>query len=607
MITLSVFQQHLASTELLPSVSVSVQSIDGQEQHLRKWVALMSSQTEAQQVEQLEKVLTELGVADVDDQQRCKLIRIVLDAADRLIAALRQYYIYETGALSDAQLGHVAQVKSIYYLIILAYNSVIRREISLLEKQKSPASNGWQRHFTGEKSSLVTLAIAIHQTLFMYQKLLIEEALCYQKPSSYIWAAINRLYYLAYQHHAATLDLSIYTVTNRADTIHRLYCQICLHSLLNVRSMRRPNMLLVQRLLPEWAESIVATIEPQTETRVFVNLHSDNPPTYLTAHSDINPYENRYDCLFIELASMIATLKLRRQILMSEGSEGVEYCLLNKVVMTLTYRYIQPQLTIPTKYSAKQIATIVTGFNDIHYHASHAQGIRKLIGTEALPDEQRPRYDTVPKNQMISNLLTVETFDSKDALSHFRTLRLVVNPEDLPVVTEDKIVTPSASKITKIRKADSEASSKIVVTDNNPVNADLGPHVTTPPPLQIMSLFLLCRPETATEVDWSMGVVRWLNFDSQNPEVEWKVLGHKLITCGVRLEDKGSRSQHFVPAFMIAGDDQLQTTCSLIVPTSYFQTSDRVIMRLNNKQKSLRVLHPLLVTDEFSQYEVVQL
>ncbi len=70
----------------------------------------MPSQTEAQQTEQLEKVLMELRVADVDDQQRFTLITIVLEAADRLIAALRQYYIYEAGALSDAQLAHVAQV-----------------------------------------------------------------------------------------------------------------------------------------------------------------------------------------------------------------------------------------------------------------------------------------------------------------------------------------------------------------------------------------------------------------------------------------------------------------------------------------------------------------
>lgn len=605
MITLSVFQQQLASIAALPAAYGK--STDGQEQHLRNWVALMPSQTEAQQTEQLEKVLMELRVADVDDQQRFTLITIVLEAADRLIAALRQYYIYEAGALSDAQLAHVAQVKSLYYLIVLTYDGVIRREIALLDQQKPPASSGWQRHFTGEKSSPVRLAIAIYQTLLMYQKLLIEDALCYQKPPSYVWAAINRLYYLAHQRHAATLDLSSHVVTNRADTIHRLYCQICLHSLLNVRGMRRPNMLLVQRSLPEWAEPIVATIEPQTETRVFVNLHSDSPPTYLTAHSDINPYENQYDCLFIELAPVVAYLKARRQALMNEGSEGVECCLLDRMAMALTYRYIQPQLTVPTKYSPKQNATMVTGFNDIHYHASHAQGLISLIGTKELPDAQRPRYDTVPKKQTTNGLLSVETFDSKDALSHFRTLRLIINPEDISAVTEDKVVTPSTATITTMSKVGSEASSMVAVMDSNTTNADIHPGDTAPPPLQMMSLFLLCRSETKTAADWSMGVVRWLNLDTRNPEVEWQVLGHKLISCGLRLEDRGSRSQHFVPAFMIAGDEQLQTTCSLVVPTSHFQTSDRVIMRLNNKQKSLRLLNPLLVTDEFSQYEVVQL
>ena len=605
MITLSVFQQHLASIAPLPTASGK--STDGQEQHLRNWVAMMPSQTEAQQAKQLEKVLTELRVADVDDQQRFTLITIVLDAADRLIAALRQYYIYEAGALSDAQLAYVAQVKSLYYLIVLTYDGVIRREIILLDQQKPSAISGWQRHFTSEKSSLMTLATAIYQTLLTYQKLLIEDALCYQKPPSYVWAAINRLYYLAHQRHAANLDLSGYVVTNRADTIHRLYCQICLHSLLNVCSMRRPNMLLVQRLLPEWAEAIVATIEPQTETRVFVNLHSDSPPTYLTAHSDINPYENQYDCLFIELAPVVAYLKARWQTLMNEGSEGIECCLLDKMVMALTYRYIQPQLTVPTKYSPKQNATMVIGFNDIHYRASHEQGLISLIGTKELKDAQRPHYDTVPKKQITNGLLTVETFDSKDALSHFRTLRLIINPEDSPVVTEDKVVTSSATMTTTMSKASSEASSTIAVMDSNTANFDIHPSDTAPLPLQMMSLFLLCRSETKTKADWSMGVVRWLNLDTRNPEAEWQVLGHKLISCGLRVEDRESRSQHFVPAFIIAGDDQLQTTCSLIVPTSHFQTSDRVIMRLNNKQKSLRLLNSLLVTDEFSQYEVVQL
>ena len=104
-----------------------------------------------------------------------------------------------------------------------------------------------------------------------------------------------------------------------------------------------------------------------------------------------------------------------------------------------------------------------------------------------------------------------------------------------------------------------------------------------------------------------MGVARWLDFDSKNPEIEWQVLGHQLVACGLRLEGKETRSRHFVPAFILGRDERLQTTGTLIVPTSYFQTHDRVIMRINSKQTPLRLGQRLLITDEFSQYEVVQL
>ena len=58
-----------------------------------KWAALLPMQTEAQQTEQLEKVLTELRVAAIDDRQRLTLLNIVLEAANKLIAMLRQHYL----------------------------------------------------------------------------------------------------------------------------------------------------------------------------------------------------------------------------------------------------------------------------------------------------------------------------------------------------------------------------------------------------------------------------------------------------------------------------------------------------------------------------------
>ncbi|MGB2785476.1 hypothetical protein [Psychrobacter sp.] len=583
MITLSTFQEHLSSTEALPLVSK--RSANGQEGYLLKLLAALPSQTQAQQAEQLAKILTVLRVANIDESQRLTLMATVIDASDQLIATLRQSYIYETGALSDIQMGYVAQIKSLYYSMIMVYDRVIRHKTSLLNNQrKYAASNGWQRYFNGDKSSSTTLAIAIYQTLLMYQKLLGEEALCYQKPSSYLWHKINQLYYLAYQYHAAEINMSVTAGTQRAKTVHQLYCQICLYSLLNVRAMRRPNILLVQRLLPEWAKHIVATIEPTTETRVFVDLQSDNPPTYLTASSTINPYDDRYHCLFIEIAPLVEYLKRRKQALVKEGGDGVESHLLNKIAMTLNYRYLQPPLTLATKHSAKEDAVLITGFNNIHYRVSHSHSFTSLIAIKELPDEQRPRYDTVNKKQDSSHVLASETFDRNDDLSLFRTLRL-------------------SSTVDTLNKESVHKESLNTVADEN------ASATTAPPALHMMSLFLVCRSDTITPPDWSMGVARWLDFDSKNPEIEWQVLGHQLVACGLRLEGEGreTRSRHFVPAFIIGRDERLQTTGTLIVPTSYFQTDDRVIMRINSKQTPLRLGQRLLITDEFSQYEVVQL
>ena len=609
MVNLSTFQQYLnTDSPTLQALTKSLnltQSMNSDEQHLRKWALLLPMQTEAQQIEQLEQVLTKLRVANIDDRQRLTLLSIVIDAANQLIATLRQHYIYETAAFNDYQLGYVAQVKSLYYLIIMVYDGVIQRENAFLaDKQQQPSSNLWQRYFTNERSSPITLAVASYQTLLIYQKLLFEDALCYQKPAAYLWSNINQLYYMACQQHTVNIDLNPYIITHCADNIHQLYSQLCLHSLLNVRAMRRPTVLMVQRLLLEWSEHLVTSVEPQTETKVFVNLHSDNPPTYLTAHSVINPYDAHHDCVFIELAPLIVYLKSRSLKLIEEGREGVECYLLNTIAMTLSYRYIQPPLTLPVKQSDRQAVQLITGFNHIHYRLSNGQSLSMLICAKNLPDQQQPRYDTLPKNKSVHKTLMLETFDSKNDLSHFCTLRLLSKLAEPTVIKKVNIYNGTAAPAENIfeRQYSTKKVRNVAGIAENDVLISV-----EPPPLRIMSLFLLCRSDKLESNDWSMGVVRWLDMDSEKPELDWQVVGHQLIACGIRLQDRDSRSRHFVPAFVIGDDEQLQTGCSLIVPTSYFQEGDKVMMRINTKQKTLRLGRRLLMTDEFSQYEVVQL
>jgi hypothetical protein len=634
MITLSTFQEYLSSKAPLPQPLGRY--IDGQEQQLFKWAGLLPLQTEAEQADQIEKVLTELMVAHVNDKLRLKLISVVMTASERLIATLRKRYIYESGTFTDSQLNDIAQVKSLYYLSILVYDGIVCRESPLLDYQRQyePSTGHWKRYFTFIKPPPSTLAVAIYQSLLIYQKLLNEKAICYQKSPPLLWSTLNQLYYLACQRHIAHTDLSSVVVARHANNIHRLYCQICLHHLLNVYAMQRSSILLAQRLLTVWADHMVATIEPQTDTRVFIDLHSANSPAYLTAHSTINPYDERHECLFIELVPLVTYLKIRGQVLTGDDNEAVVCCLMTKVWMALTYRYIQPPLTMPTKYSTQQRATVITDFNDIHYHVAGSQSLLSLIAIKELSLEQHPRYDTVPKTDAPSKVLEVETFDNKDAFSHFRTLRLLPTKPDsdgLTLATKGKPSLQSIAPPTNLKTDADQQMAAVASADNR------GP--TAPPLLRTMGLFLLCRPETGinrnstSTPSWSIGIVRWLTIDTQKTdyqvlydqgldnqnldsqstdkqtsEVEWQVLGHELIACALRLDDRSTtRSQHFVPALLVGADEQLQTASSIILPAYHFQSNDRVVMRLGNKQQPLRLQRSLLSTEGFSQYEIVSI
>lgn len=600
MVNLSTFREYLAADP--PLLETYAKSANSDESHLNKWAALLPAHTEAQQTEQIEKLLIELRLTNIDDRQRLTLIRIVINAANPLIAALRQHYIYETGAVSQAQLAYVAQVKSLYYSMVMTYNGVIHREIAFLEdKQQQPAKSLWQRYFTSERSLPVTLAIAIYQTLLMYQKLLFENAICYQKLPSDIWANINQLYLIAYQQQASAINLSGYMTTQSVDTIHHLYCQLCLHHLLNVRALRRSHILLLHRLLPEWAEQVVATIEPRTATRVFVNLQSKEPPTYLTALSAINPYEAHHTCLFIELEPLVTYLQSCIQTLIDADRRGIEYCLLNTVSMAISYRYIQPRSVLFINHSAKQTATILMGFNDIHYRISNNKSLSSLIESKTLPEHQQPLYDTLPKKTATPKELTVEIFESDDQQSQFRTLRLLPDSDE-----PNETVKAESLQGHKTASAYSESMRK-----NVHITIDKTDNLVSiaPPMLQTMSLFLLCRQDaTISPIShkWSMGVVRWLDVDSKLAELEWQVLGHKLVACGIRLQDRVERSWHYMPAFVIGEDKQLQTTYSLLLPPSHFKTGDKVMMRISKQQKTLCLGRRLMTSDEFIQYEVLQ-
>ena len=631
------FQGYLTSKPSL--MSPAVNCINEREQLLLKQIASLPVQSEEVQVTQLQGMLTEISVTDIDDALRLRLLAIVMMAMESSIAALRKQYIYAIGALSNRQLEIVNQVESLYYLAVMVFDAVVQRESLRLQYQQQQVvpPSFWQRMITPESVPPVTLAVAIYQALTIYQNLLFEKAIYYQKPLRNMWLSLNQLYFLAYEHNITELDLTPHVATRQAGNIHQLYCQICLYSLFNVLAMRRTSMLLIQRLLPEWASHLVATIEPQTQTRVFIDLNSDAPPQYLTATTSINPYKENQDCLFIELEPLAAYLKLRQHELLAQDNALNEYRLITQILMIMTYRYIAREPTMIAKYSPKKRATLIAGFNDVHYHVAGNRGLKSMVAAQDLSTDYLPRYDTVPRKEDTPPLFEIEINDDTESVSHFRTLRLLTAQDILTqrIAINDDISSHqenSDKSQTLISPPLNEIFQPIMLEETKKTNEGVKEQIlaTAPPRLRMMNLCLLTEheepleqekyhqqnlplsvqsPETVTEKKKAQAlvVIRWLTIKEEYVEVESQTLGYYPTACALRLGNRDNRSQSFVPTLLLAEQDELKTPSSLLVPTSHFKVNDKVIIRLNDKQKSLRLKSVLLTTDEFTQYEVLVL
>lgn len=624
-------------------MSKSSNDINEREQLMLKQIASLPAQSLGVQVTQLEGMLTEISVIDIDDDLRLRLLAMIMMAMESSIAGLRKQYIYEIGALSNLQLEIVDQVESLYYLAVMVFDAIVQRESLRLQYQQQSVMTPsfWQRIITPESTPPITLAVAIYQALTIYQNLLFEKAIYYQKPIRNMWLSLNQLYFLACEHHITELDLTPHVATRQASTIHQLYCQICLYSLFNVLAMRRTSMLLIQRLIPEWASHLIATTEPKTQTRVFIDLNSDAPPQYLTATTAINPYKENQDCVFIEIEPLADYLKVRQHELLAQDNVLNEYRLITEILMVMTYRYLDREpanrANKIAKYSPKKRATLLAGFNNIHYHVAGDCGLKSMVAAQDLSTDYLPRYDTVPRKEDILPLFNIEINDDIDSLSSFRTFRLLTAQD---ILAKNTTINIDVS----CHQENGHNSEELMIPPLNQIFEPIGLNektksnesikervvATAPPRLRMMSLCLLTEHEEPIEQKKNqqknsflpartsekitdhrsakaLVILRWLSIEDEHVEVESQTLGYDPTACALRLGHRDNRSQSFVPTLLLAEQDELQTPSSLLVPTSHFKVNDKVVIRLNDKQKSLRLKSVLLTTDEFTQYEVLVL
>lgn len=605
MIAPSTFTKYLAEPPKLQALSFRHIGQNGK--YIDEWINNLSAYDVLEQCVQIKTTLGELVVAQIKDSQRLKLMTNLFIVIERVAAQLRNTYQYEIGPLNPDQLQTSEQVRSLYYLSALVFNGAVERLQESTEPVETNRKASWRQLLARPKVPSNHLAIAIYGEILSYQKLLLEFAFAYQKPIAIVWRQLNQLYLLAVKGDIANVDLSRHSLSKQASSIHKLYCQVCLAALLNLATYRRQDIIAINRILPKWSSYISASLLPQSKTRFFVNLGSDAGPEYLNPTTAINPYDDQYQCLFIELIPLMDYLKQQSQIVPNDQREVLlELRLSEKALLSLQHQYFSSQRRTEPRSKISHATTLFTGFHQIHYHIAGGRSLGDLIHQKELPTNCQPKGYVQTDRASSEIIVEVSLLDQSASGYRFRTKQ--VSSVDMDHQARGK----ETADILQLRDG-SEANWLFSDSDFSKKALDLNREAV--PILQVMSLFAI-QSQTPSEtqssdgapspIRWELGIVRWIDTSQGQLEAGGKVLGVNVTACGIRLESNDGRRQNFVAGLLLAGDPDLNTKPSLIMARYSFKEGDQVVLRIGSHQNRLVLQKNILRTDDIDQYEIAR-
>ncbi len=569
MIKLQNFLKHLSSPVKLRPIEFTY--IGDQGSTLETWKLNLALLGIEDQYSQLELVLGELLVAEIEDEVRMHIMHELQEVIDRLINHLHNDYVHEPGVLSKKQHTAVNRIKSIYYLCALIYDGVFNRQIEIKQTQSKKTKKKLSLSSLFSSSNQVYDHIIQHSVYCLmrfYLYLLMEDALIFEKAPDAIWQQLNYLYLYSLQEHIDKTKIKAKYKSHNADSIHEYYLQACVYHLLRPASYRRQDILSLHKVLERWASYISLESDVSTDSKIFVDLNSSSPPEYLTPYSKINPYDDHNVCLFIHVQNLLKALEDLQNEESSSYTPSFEVRLARLGEYTLTQQ--QFKLRSEARHSTHEENLAVIGLHRIHYHLSGKQPFAQLINKFQLPVAYHPKSRV-----------------SLDMTDYEQTT---------PVTLLDKSVSGYRFNSRDRRAAD----------DNDERNGgDM--HAQCSSLLKILSLFALMPNSSQPNSTWQLGLIRWIEHKENHIEAGSRLIGYSITACGVRLDMRDDRSQDFVPALLVAGNETLQTKTNLILPQYHFRENDKVVLRIGNKETKLRLLSTMEKTDDMQQYEIIRL
>lgn len=565
MLSLENFERLVQSPLKKKAVNLAVIGSEGE--RLEAWIARLAHLDKHTQYSQTKAVLSELIVADMADAAKLRVLEALFLFCERLTSQMRQDYMNTPQSPLSEQKACVGEIRSLYFLLILAYQSIaFANHDKLNNESDAPKKNKWLSKLTGGLSSNVVrngiaidivgepkklFILSVYRLLQLCYKLMMEFALTYQKTPSSLWRLMNAWYLKA-----AVLGVDKQCVSKlyevKAGSIYQQYIYSSLASFVNLFAYRRADIVNIFKILPMWAVHIKTTFTANEHLKLFVNLQADTPPELITPYASINPYSKDYVCLFFDIAPLLEHLNS----LMGVSQENAfEVRLANIVITALEHQTFD---NVSTR-ARQQSAQMLVGFGSIFKQIAHGKSFNQVIAQSKLPEIYKPK-------------------------------RLIDASAGIRI-----------ENVRLMRKSDSGV--QFILSGDGQDDQDA---VLTRPYLPVFGLFALKSEQSTSQHPWRLGIVHWVQPNDEHIEVDGRFLGRLLSVCGVRLNGRDSRTKDFVQALLVAGDGlNMQTT--LVLPRYHFKEGDTVLLRVDTKETTLRLEQNVLTTDDIEQYQIVRL
>lgn len=562
MITLQKFE-HLIRAPLAQK-PITLTHFDQTGSDISTWATTLSTRPKCEQYNNIRTALSEVLVCNMHDGQKLLLMDELMMVIERIIGRMHADYIYEHQSLSDEQLSSVHEVRSLYFLMILIY-----RNIAVRHQNSAVTENGsgkkWLNKIIPTKKSDVLIAgrdifiYAVHQLMVLYVKLLMEYALTYQKAPKVIWQEVNGWYLNALNLQLCHEHMHNLNKNYPKTSIHDRYMQACGASFGNFFAYRRQDILNAFKVLPLWTKYFKTTFDASSEFRVFVNLQGFEPPEIITPYASVNPYSDEHRCLFFDLADFTRYME---QVSAGEYIDGTAQSLFEmrfaKMVL-LAFEQRSSHDRQDDRHERK--AELLVGFASIFNEISGGQNLSTVIRERGLPADFHVKISASAIG-MVAPKEMVKVSYKNEAVARFRFGAQGMDEKD-------------------------------EILSSRPL-------------IHLYGLFALKSAISTNKNPWRLGMAHWVEKTNNSVAVDGRFLGRVLMVVGIRLRKQDGRSQEFIHALLVDGDE-LNEQSTLIIPRYHFKVGDYVVLRIDTKEMELRLERNLLTTDEIEQYQIVRL